>query len=149
LTHYKRACLPPPLSLFLSCFCLPTPALSSCPSPPPHHMLMAGLYSSTVLLSFSAFLCFYYPLNFPPQTLSKLYFILYHCVAGPSGKGCLSMGPPRHPLPHTSAHLHITYPPSIYLFINTSLTASELYVLLIRSILHQDYRSVFSSNAFG
>jgi hypothetical protein len=43
---------------------------------------MAGLYFSTLLLS--AFLCLYYPLN-SPHALNKLYSLLYHPVAGPSG----------------------------------------------------------------
>jgi hypothetical protein len=55
----------------------------------------------------SAFLCLYYPLNSPPHAPNKLYSILY-CVAGPSGgRGCLSMGPLRHPLPNP----HFTTPP--------------------------------------
>jgi hypothetical protein len=48
-------------------------------------MLMADLYSTTLSLSLSAFLCLYCPLNSPPHALNKLYSILYHHVANPSG----------------------------------------------------------------
>jgi hypothetical protein len=55
--------------------------------------------------------CLYYPLDSPPHAL--------HCVAGPLGKGCLSMGSKRHPLPPYLITPPQTYSLSFYLFINT------------------------------
>ena len=52
------------------------PPLSSFPSPLSLHVLMNGLYFSTIS-PLSAFLCLYYPLNSPLHALNKLYSILY------------------------------------------------------------------------
>jgi hypothetical protein len=46
------------------------------------------------------FLCLYYFLNSLTHALNKLYSILYLlCGWSLRGKGCLSMGPQRQPLP--------------------------------------------------
>ena len=55
-------------------------------------------------LPLSAFLCFHYLPKLPSHALNKLYSILCRCVAGPLGKGCLGMGPLRHPYPHTTVY---------------------------------------------
>jgi hypothetical protein len=116
LTHYKRGCLPPLLSLALLSSCsrsvlspltpsLHIPWLASTPLPSP------SLYPPLPFLSFS-------PLSLPPSVsiilltsfphaLNKVYFILYCPVAGPSGGMDISaMGSQRHPLPP-----HLTEPP--------------------------------------
>ena len=91
--------------------CLLAPTLSPRPFPPlspPERGRPLLLYSPTSLLS----LCLYYPL---PYALNKLCSILYHPVAGLTGEGMPYHGPAeRHPLPHSSPHLHRTcFPPSL------------------------------------
>ena len=90
LPHYKRGCLPPPLSLLLSC------SLALFPSPSLPYSLSSLSMASTSLLSPS--LCLYYPVDSPPHALNKLWSL--------RGKGCLGMGPLRHPLPP-----YLTTPP--------------------------------------
>ena len=95
LTHYKRGCLPPPLSpAFLLSLC--PLVLLTCPLciPPTHISLFMCSWLPLLIYSVSAFLCLYYPLHSPQHTLNKLYAILYL-----RGKGCLGMGPLRHSLP--------------------------------------------------
>jgi hypothetical protein len=92
LTHYKRSCWTPPCSLAL---------LLSYPLPP--HSLSPSLHGwPLLLLSLSAF--FLTPLPIPGINSILDYTILW--LVPQRGKGCLSMGPQRHPLA-----LHLTTPP--------------------------------------
>ena len=119
LIHSKRGCLPPPLSSSSSsCSCLPLcPLTPSLPCPPLRlHLLMAGLYSS-YLLSLSAFLCLYYPLNSPPHALNRLFYTVPLCDWFLRGKACLSMSPQRQLLPP-----YLTTPPQ-----NISLLSLSFY----------------------
>ena len=115
---YKGLLVPSSLScsslvlLFFLCFFSP---FSPHSLPLSLHVLMASLYSSTSL-SFSAFLCLYYPLNSLPHALNKLYSILYHCVAGPSGgKDASAWACRGTPCPHTSPHLQ-EHNPSLFFY---------------------------------
>lgn len=89
LTH----CLPLSPSLFLSCYLvLPFP-ISPCAHGQPLLLYSLSLFPS-------AFLCLYYPFSFPPRALNNLCSILYLSYGWYlRGKGCLSMGLQRHPLP--------------------------------------------------
>jgi hypothetical protein len=98
LTQYKRSCLSPALSLLLSLHPLVPFPLSLFPPSSRAHGQPLLFYS----LFLSAFLCLYYPLNSPPHALNKLYSILYHTVAGPSGGRYTSAWAHRGtPSPHT------------------------------------------------
>ena len=81
LTHYKRGCLPPPLSLALAHFSFSLPSLSPFLSP----LSMCSWPTSTPLRSLSLFLTLCLSLNSPCHALNKLYSILYCHVAGTSG----------------------------------------------------------------
>jgi hypothetical protein len=71
--------------LLPTCFSLALLDSSFSPSLPPLSMCSWPWPTSTSLPLLSAFLCLYYPLNSSPHALTKLYAILYHHVAGPSG----------------------------------------------------------------
>jgi hypothetical protein len=83
----------------------------------PYSLSMCSWPASTSLLSLSAFLYLYYLLNSPPYALNKLYSILYCHVATPSGGRDASAWAGRGtPFPHTSPHIHRTYPP-LFIFL--------------------------------
>jgi hypothetical protein len=110
LTHYKRGCLPPPLSLLFLLFLL-DPALPSPDFSPPLSILVAGLYSLS--LSLSLLLS-----QLPSHAPNKLYSILYFCVANSLGERDASEWASRGPpFPHTWLHIHQTYYFSSYLLI--------------------------------
>lgn len=125
--HYKSGCFPPPYSLAPASFCSLCPFYPHSPSPFSPHAHGWPLSSSP--LSLSLFL-------WPTILLSSLpmprinYSILYYPVAGPSREGI-----PQHwtlwgtPSSQTSIE-HI--PPSLYLFINTTLVPKPgTYLLFI------------------
>ena len=116
LTHYKRGCLPPPLSLVLliSCFSLALvlPFLSI---PFPSHFSLC--VSLSVCLSVSLSLSLSLPFS-ASTALNKLYSILHHPVAGPS---CGPAKVPSCPIPHHTSIEHI--PSSLHLFIITEFQA--------------------------
>jgi hypothetical protein len=90
------------------------PSLSFCSWPPST--------SVSVCLSLPPpFLCLYFSINSTPHALNKLYSILYHGWSL-RGKGCLSMGPQRHPFP---PHL-IAHPPNIFSLSLTSYKTQQL-----------------------
>jgi hypothetical protein len=108
--------LPPPPSL---ASCSLAPSLSPFPSLSPWSWL-----ASTSLLNLSVFLCLCYLLNSPAHALNKLCSILYHCVAGSSGgRYALAWAHWGTSFPHTWPHSHRAYLLSLYLFINTSVSA--------------------------
>jgi hypothetical protein len=100
LTHYKRSCWGPSFLLLFSSLSTP-----SFPFPPP------CAHGWPLLLYFlPSLLCLYYPLKSPPYTLNKLYSILYHHVAGPSGGRDASAWARRGTLfPHIIPCLYQTY----------------------------------------
>jgi hypothetical protein len=110
LAHYKRGYLPPPFSLASLTLILLLPTCPPLSIPfPPLHRVMASLYFSPLSFSlpFSASTTLLTPL--PCHALNKPYSMIYHCGWFLRGKGCLGMGPPRHPLPlHTLEHILIT-----------------------------------------
>jgi hypothetical protein len=122
LTHYKRGCLPPPLSLWLLLLSCPLglfpflylPSLSTCSG----HGRPLLFYSFPL----SEILCLYYPPNSPPHPLNKLYSILYHPVAGAlGGRDAWAWADWDISFPHASPHIHRTYSPfSLNLFVNAS-----------------------------
>jgi hypothetical protein len=107
LTHYKRGCLPPPVSLAL--------AFSPHSLYPP--FTCSWLASTSLFLPLSPLLCLYYLLNFPRHALNKLYSILYHLWLVPQGEGMPQHRPleaPPHPKPYYTSTKHIL---SLFIFL--------------------------------
>ena len=115
LTHYKRARLTPSFSVLLFLFCPPAPASPLSPSSP-SSLTTGSWLPSTPLFSLSVCLCLY-SLNSPLNSLSKLYCIIYHCVAGSSGgRDALAWACRGSSFLQSRLHIHQTYSFSPYIF---------------------------------